>query len=444
MPTLPTDRYGLELSTSSPTAASAYSDAIDRNLSGGVGGEARLADAIAADEGFAIAHIALSRGRQFFGDFAGSAGSKKRALELAAGASRREQQHIAAMATAIDGDAPKALGMIKEHLAEFPRDAFLLTQANGPFGLIGFGGNICRHDEQFALLDSLKDAYGDDWFFLSAFSFAHNELGHFEVARRLAEKALGGNPGSGHSSHTMAHCFFETGDSAGGSAFLSGWLPGYDRQAILYSHLSWHEALFELQEGRPARVEELYASALKPGAVTGTPIIAIADAASLLWRQDLYGMERPAGSREELRQYAAASFPKPGIMFSDLHCALAYAAAGDRDALDRLVAALRERVAQGKVAGGEVVPLLAEAIAAFADGQYGRAADLIEPYQAEVVRVGGSNAQREVFEDTLLVAYLRSGRYEKARTLLEGRLARRPRLQDERWLAQAQAAAVAK
>jgi pentatricopeptide repeat protein len=51
--------------------------------------------------------------------------------------------------------------------------------------------------------------------------------------------------------------------------------------------------------------------------------------------------------------------------------------------------------------------------------------ELVEPYTEQIVRVGGSNAQREVFEDTLLEAYLRTGRYERAEALLRRRLRRR-------------------
>jgi hypothetical protein len=57
----------------------------------------------------------------------------------------------------------------------------------------------------------------------------------------------------------------------------------------------------------------------------------------------------------------------------------------------------------------------------------------------EVVRIGGSHAQRELWEDTLIVACLRTGQAEKAQTLIEGRLHRRPSARDRRWLASLEA-----
>jgi len=49
------------------------------------------------------------------------------------------------------------------------------------------------------------------------------------------------------------------------------------------------------------------------------------------------------------------------------------------------------------------------------------------------VRIGGSHAQRELWEDTLIVAYLRAGRRDKATKMISDRLRRRPSLRDEAW-----------
>jgi type II secretory pathway component PulM len=60
----------------------------------------------------------------------------------------------------------------------------------------------------------------------------------------------------------------------------------------------------------------------------------------------------------------------------------------------------------------------------------------------QVVRVGGSNAQRQVIEDTLLQAYIRAGRCQQAAQLLQVRLARRPSRRDAQWLEQVQQQAI--
>ncbi len=60
---------------------------------------------------------------------------------------------------------------------------------------------------------------------------------------------------------------------------------------------------------------------------------------------------------------------------------------------------------------------------------------MLEAAHADLPRIGGSHAQREVFEDSLIVAWLRSGQSARAAPLLQSRLARRPSARDEAWLA---------
>jgi tetratricopeptide (TPR) repeat protein len=201
-------------------------------------------------------------------------------------------------------------------------------------------------------LDSVAAAYGDDWWFLSAYAFAHNELGRHEEARRLIQRALERHPHSGHSAHTMAHVFFETGDHSSGAEFLAPWLAASPRQAQIYGHLTWHLALFDLACGHPERVQTLYEETLQPEVCPSAPLIRLCDAAALLWRHDLYGVERPAGSRQAVAALAAQAFPRVGITFADAHCALAYAAAGDTEALEQLVVQLQARLQQGKIRAG--------------------------------------------------------------------------------------------
>lgn len=436
-----TDRYGYELTTGSASAADAFVRAVDRILAYNSGAEDALLEAVEADPGFALARMTLARQLQVSGNSLDASREKEAARAAAGGATRREQQHIAAIACAMDGDGPGATALIREHLAEYPRDAYLLLQVSGPFGLIAFHGSYDWRAETFSIIDPLANAYGDDWWFLNTHAFVHNELEHFDVAMRLARRSLELFRRQGSGAHTMAHVFFETGDLTGGDQFLAGWLPGYERNATIYSHLAWHHALFLLKEGRAAEALTIYAKDLAPAVCPGSAVISIADAASFMWRCDLYGVEQPGESRAELRDFAATTFPKPGITFADLHCALAYAAAGDSESLARLVGDLRQREADGRQLAGPIVSTVVEAIRRFASQDYAGAVDVLYPARHAVVRVGGSNAQRQVFEDTLLEACMRAGRFEQAEPILRERLERRPSDCDRAMLARVAAAA---
>ena len=82
-----------------------------------------------------------------------------------------------------------------------------------------------------------------------------------------------------------------------------------------------------------------------------------------------------------------------------------------------------------------MVPALCAGAAAFARKDYEAAADKLGAALPELARLGGSHAQREVFEDTYVAACLRAGRHDKATERLSARLKRRPSARDRDWLA---------
>ncbi len=155
---------------------------------------------------------------------------------------------------------------------------------------------------------------------------------------------------------------------------------------------------------------------------------------ALLWRLQAYGHTVPDGLWKATAAYAEPIFAQPGFPFADVHMALLAAATGDKKAVEQRAAVLTDLVEAGSLAAGPVVPAICRAALAFAEDDYAGCARILEPVAAEVVRIGGSGGQRELVEDTLLVALVRSRQTVKARALLDRRLHRRPSARDTRWL----------
>src|SRR6185295_9684279 len=120
------DRYGLVVSTASAAARDAYVEGVDCFLSANAGAEAAFDRAIAADPGFALAHIGRARSLQLQARVTDGREAAARARALVAGSTARERGHVEALAIAVEGDAVRALAAIAEHLVEFPRDAMVL------------------------------------------------------------------------------------------------------------------------------------------------------------------------------------------------------------------------------------------------------------------------------------------------------------------------------
>jgi tetratricopeptide (TPR) repeat protein len=437
------DRYGLPLTTRSTRAAERFIEGLDLLLEQNFGPEAQFIEAIEADTGFALAYSALAYMLHLRAQVPEARERVQQAEALAPGLSRREQQQIEAIALFINGQGPRSYALIREHLAEYPRDILMLRVAQRLCALGCSGAGVASFPAPLlALMQSVASAYGDDWAFLGSYAFAHHETGHVEEARRLAQRSLALRPTNAVAAHSVAHVFFETGDAASGGAFLETWLKGFDTRAPYHVHLSWHQALFELACGHYQRALALYEADIRP-AVVANMAPALNDSAALLWRVSLYSGTTPPFPPEEVRDLATPAASRPGPAFRDTHAALAFAVAGDDVSMGHMIDRLQGLAAAGDVLAGEVTLPLAQGIDAFAHGAYSEAVRRLEPLFTEprldqLARIGGSHAQREVFEDTLLEAYLRAEQFEKAEAMLRTRLQRRDSVRDLFWLGRAQ------
>ena len=435
-----TDRFGLALTTDSPHAAESYIRAVDLMLSANAGAETLLDAALDADPDFALAHIARARLCQVQARIPEAKEAATRARDLAERVTPRERGHIETIALVIDGLGAQAMARLDAHVADYPRDALALSPALGVFGLLGFSGRIDHHEAQLALLKRLAPEWDEDWWFLTYLGWARIETGDVATGEHEVERALALNPHNAFAAHARAHGYYEAGDAESGAAFIEAWLPGYDRQSQLHCHLSWHRALFELACGRPEQARALYEDAIRPAVSYAPPLFNLADAASFLWRWKIYGEMPPLDDAwGEVIAHAARNFPRAGIPFADVHAALAEAASSDDASLATRIAQLGELLEGGRLPQGAIVPALCAGAAAFARGDYDGATESLGIALPELARIGGSHAQREVFEDTYIAACLRAGRDDKAAERLSARLERRPSARDSGWLAKAPA-----
>jgi hypothetical protein len=108
-----------------------------------------------------------------------------------------------------------------------------------------------------------------------------------------------------------------------------------------------------------------------------------------------------------------------------MHIALAQAVAGDDAALEARVRQMDELASQGRYPSGPCVPAVSRAFAAFERRDFSAAIEALEPIAGELERIGGSRAQLDLVEFTLLKAYLSADRLDDARRMLS---VRRPNL----------------
>jgi hypothetical protein len=377
--------------------------------------------AIAADPGFALAHAARAHLLLERGDAAAAGASMAAATSLAAGLSARELSHIAFFDLLVAGDAAAALAALPAHLKEWPRDALVLATTAFTNGLIGSSGRAGQKRALLDLLDRLAPSWGDDWWFTAHHGMALSENGQPDAARPKIDRSLAQNPTNPWAAHARAHLSYEEGDADAARAFLAAWLPTYPRSGLLYSHLSWHLALGDLEAGDAAAASRLFRDAFSPDVHSGPPRGKLNDGVSFLWRWELAGHPRDAAAWRMLHDFATSAFPRAGVAFSDMHIALAQVVAGDGAARQARLRQIEALARQGRYPSGPCVPAVADAFAAFERRDFAAAIVALQPIEGELERLGGSRAQLDLVEFTLVKAYLGADRPDDARRTLGAR-----------------------
>lgn len=416
------DQRGLRITTSSADAAEAYRTGLDLMLAAWPGALDAFDRAVEADPRFAAAQIGRARQLQIMGRVAEAKQAVEAAHAALDGATEREASQAAILARALGGDG--ALAAALAHIAAHPRDALVLSLPLGAFGLYAFSGRPDHDRARADLCDAVAPHYADDWWFEGYIGWSYAEAGALEAGQRRLLRSLALRPLNANAAHALAHTRHDRGEIDAGRHETETFLPHYDRSGTLNAHLAWHLALFALEHDDVATALALYETRIAPDVSQAPPLNTLTDGASLLWRVMLRDPARPL-PWEEVAAYGAERFANAGLAFADLHAALLEAVTGRRDALERRLAALDALLAAGRLPAGPVVPALCRGFAAYAACVFDEAADILVPLLPEVVRIGGSGAQRDMVEDTAIVACLRAGREETARTILRRRFASR-------------------
>jgi tetratricopeptide (TPR) repeat protein len=415
------DGYGLGLTTESAAARDAYVEGCGLALTFYPGAAEAYDRAIAADPGFAMAHAAKAQLLIRQGQVAAARADLEAAKALVQDLSAREASHIGFFGLVFAGQTEAAISAVRAHLAEWPCDALVVSSAANPNGLFGGSGRLGQKRQIAELMDSLAPHYGDDPWFVSYHAMALSEDGRLAAARQKIDQAVASKSDNAHGAHSFAHVCYESGDLDAGRRYLSSWLKTYPRDGFFYGHLSWHLSLFEILAGNWTEAQRLYRDAIVLDRHSGGPQQKVSDGAAFLWRSELAGYPRDTAAWRALYDYGKQALPRPGSGLADLHVILMHAVMGDDAGLDARVGQMEVMAGEGRYPSGSYLPSLAPGFAAFERGDFDEAIEALAPLAGQNERIGGSRAQHDLIDFTLLRAYLAADRLTEARDLLDSR-----------------------
>ncbi len=355
------------------------------------------------------------------------------ARALANDATPREKAHLEATQAVLEGRWHQACRIWDTLLVEHPRDALALQWAQ----LWDFyrGDAVGLRQRPARALPEWDESDPLYAYVLSLYAFGLEESNLYPQAEEAGRRSLALNARVPWAVHAVAHVMEMQGRFEEGAAWLRQHQPAWAEGNGFACHLWWHKALFRLEAMDTVGVLRLVDTHISGDALQIT--LNRVDAASMLWRLHLLGEDVSAHCQALLAGWPQGDDvvgPYAGhYAFNDVHLALACIAAGDVARAEAWLARCAERALMPTDAGRtnhlmarEVGLPLIRGLVALAHGDADGAVDLIAPVRAQAARFGGSHAQRDLIDQTLLAAAADGGRRSLGRALINERTMAKP------------------
>ena len=350
------------------------------------------------------------------------------ALVAAPRASARERQFVAAIAAWAEGDLALAIRLHQELAQNHPRD--LVSVKLGQYHLFNQGDASGMLRMALTALPAAADVaqmHG-----MAAFGWEQCHL--MPQAEAAGRTALAMTPREPWAQHALAHVMLTQGRLHEGRQFMrhnSATWTGLN--SFMETHNWWHLALFEIDLGHADLALQLYDRQVW-GVVKAYSQDQIG-AVSLLARLELAGVD--VGNRwQDVADHLLHRTADQVLPFLDLQYLYGLARAGrpEADILLRNIEAHGLRQSGAMNANGthamqvwrEVATPAAYGLMAHAQGHHARAVEGLGMALPRLLQIGGSHAQRDLFEQIHLDALMHCGQWGAAQQLVQQRCNNQP------------------
>jgi hypothetical protein len=337
----------------------------------------------------------------------------------------RERAHLAAARRWVAGDMAGAGGLLGEISVHYPRDLLALAVGHQVDFFTGDAVNL--RDRIGRALGAWHDDDPQAGFVHGMYAFGLEECNLYGLSADAGLRAVEENPDDVWGIHAVVHTHEMQGQIPEGIRFMRDREADWQTGNFMNVHNSWHYALYLLQGNDVPGALAVYDRVLHHA---GSEDIALEllDATALLWRLQLEGIS--VGGRWQPLAEAWARMLTPGYYpFNDMHAIMAFMGAGDLARAGEVVTALERVTAEGDRAttGWQMTSAVGlpvcRSLLHFGHGRYQEVLDELLPIRTRVHEFGGSHAQRDAVERTLLEAAIRASRTDLAFALVSERLA---------------------
>ena len=340
-------------------------------------------------------------------------------------ANDRERGHLQAIRLLLAGRWRAAARALEDVSADYPHDALALQAGH----LLDFFTGDARmlRDRIARALPAWSKGRPGHHALLGMYAFGLEECGQYAQAERYGRLSVEQERRDGWGWHAVAHVMEMQGRVDDGIVWLQSDTKAWSGDSFFAVHNWWHLALFQLELGRVDEALRLFDDpihgARSPAAMD------LVDASALLWRLHLRGIDL-GGRWDTVADRWSPLAGAGNYAFNEWHAMLAFVGSGREKAQQAVIESLQVAAASDTSDTGafarEVGLEAARAIHAFGQERYADTVAHLRPLRGHAHRFGGSHAQRDLLDLTLLEAAIRSDQHALASSLAIERAALRP------------------
>ncbi|OUL34862.1 tetratricopeptide repeat protein 38 family protein [Nostoc sp. T09] len=401
------DAQGLEITTDSKAAIAAINNFIDQALSYGKNAEAVIRQGIAADPDCAIIH-AYAAAYYLSQENAQAWQQAKPHLEAAQQQlpriTEREQLYVQAIAAWAERAIDRAIALHEAITKKFPRDLISVQQGQYHYFYLGDQERLLSIAKK-VLPENLENHY-----LYGMVAFGLEQCHRLQEAEAMGRIATSMNRYDPWAHHAVAHVMETQGRVDEGIAWMENLADTWENcNSMLYTHNWWHIALYYLEQGNANKVLALYDSHVWGRAQKYSPKDQVG-AIALLLRLELRGFD--VGNRwQKLSAYLLPRLHEHALPFQDLHYIYALARAERTDWLEQMWLSIQQHALTVnpflRQHWTEITIPCAKGMVAHANGDWSEAVAKLQPVLPRLSQIGGSHAQRVLFEQVYRDALLR-------------------------------------
>jgi len=336
----------------------------------------------------------------------------------------REASFVEALDQWVAGSPRGAIAIMERVLSHAPQDTLAMKLSHSIRFLLGDAVGMRQSIE--ALLPAYDAAHPAKGYLLGCHAFTLEETGEYEAAEIAGRRGLELAPNDAWGLHAVAHVYDMTGRAEAGIKWLTGREQAWEHCNNFRYHVWWHKALMHLDQGHVDVALALYDAEIRKDKTDDYRDIS--NATSLLSRLEQDGVD--VGDRwEELADFSENRADDGTLIFADLHYMLALTAGNRQDAIGTMMGRMRKTAVEDRIEMSSVAAhpglATAEGLEAFGEGNYDAAFVNLAKARRTLSSIGGSHAQRDVFERLTIDAAIRGGYLDDAVQILSERTALR-------------------